>query len=133
MFILVNQCLLLFLEQNCDCVNQGGPGCAATAPANTALSAFTGSSIQALCAGALCRVDADAFCIFSCLVCVSIKFFVLMLFCLCSTVTQHLNLNSTLWCLCRGDDTFEWTVLQIFTVGAQHLPSKKTADEVEEN
>lgn len=53
--------------------------------------------------------------------------------CLCSTVTQHLNSNSTLWCLYRGDDTFEWTVLQIFMVGVQHLPSKNTTDEVEGN
>lgn len=53
--------------------------------------------------------------------------------CLCSTVTQHLNSNSMLWCLYRGDDTFEWTVLQIFMVGVQRLPSKNTADEVQGN
>lgn len=53
--------------------------------------------------------------------------------CLCSTVTQHLNSNSMLWYLYRGDNTFEWTVLQIFMVGVQHLPSENTADEVEGN
>lgn len=46
-------------------------------------------------------------------------------FCLCSTATQHLSSNSMPWCLCRGGNTFEWTALQIFTVGMQHFSKRQ--------